>query len=135
MSDIEYTQDVDLLTPASLAGFFVGWPSPPSLEKHLEILKGSYSVWLALRGSRCVGFINALSDGVFYAHIPLLEVLPAYQGRGIGRALVDRMLVSLEPMYAIDIVCDESVAPFYEQFGLRRCVAVVKRNYHRQSGE
>ena len=31
---------------------------------------------------RVVGFVTAISDGVLSAYIPLLEVLPEYQGAG-----------------------------------------------------
>ena len=98
----------------------------------MDILRNSYEVWIALDGEKCVGFTNALSDGLFCACIPLLEVLPEYQGTGIGSELVSRMVKSLKGMYAIDIVCDESVAPFYEKQDFSQCVGMVKRNYDNQ---
>ena len=132
--NIKYKNDTKNLTPAQLNGFFVGWPEHPDPETHLKILNNSYAIWLAFDGSRCVGFINALSDGIFYSFIPLLEVLPNYKGHGIGTELVKRMLETLKNMYAIDIVCDESIAPFYEAIKFERCVGMVKRNYEKQNG-
>lgn len=126
---IEYRNTTEGLTPEQLIGFFDGWMSPPSPEAHLKILKNSYAIWLAFDRSRCIGFINALSDGVFYSYIPLLEVLPNYKGRGIGSDLVKRMLETLQDMYAIDVVCDESVAPFYDAKNFGRCVGMIKRKY------
>ena len=126
---IEYTDDAAALTADQLAGFFAGWPEHPDPVTHLRILRASYAVWLALDGGRCVGFINALSDGVLTAYIPLLEVLPEYQGRGIGTELLRRMTETLAGMYAIDVVCDEAVAPFYAAHGFGRCVGMIKRNY------
>lgn len=130
---ITYTKIIEDLSAKQLQGFFVGWPEHPDPEMHLEILKGSYAAWIALDLDRCVGFINAISDRLFYAYIPLLEVLPEYQGQGIGTDLVRRMLRTLEGMYAIDIVCDESIAPFYKAKGFDRCVGMVKRNYINQA--
>jgi ribosomal protein S18 acetylase RimI-like enzyme len=132
--DIKYKNDINDLTPDQLNGFFVGWLNHPDPGTHLKILKNSYAVWLAFNGSQCVGFINALSDGLFYSFIPLLEVLPDYKGHGIGTELLKLMLETLENMYAIDIVCDESVAPFYEAKEFGRCVGMVKRNYEKQNG-
>ncbi|MBN1437124.1 MAG: GNAT family N-acetyltransferase [Sedimentisphaerales bacterium] len=129
---IEYTDNINGVKAAQLAGFFADWPNRPDAKQHLEILQNSYKVWLAFDGDKCIGFINAISDSVFYAYIPLLEVLPEYRARGIGSALLERMTKSLEDMYAIDIVCDESVAPFYEAKNYGRCVGMVKRNYKRQ---
>ena len=129
---IRYTNDANGITPGQLKGFFVGWPQHPNPETHLQILKNSRAIWLAFDRDRCVGFINALSDGVFYAYIPLLEVLPEYQGLGIGKELVSRMIETLGSMYAIDIVCDENVEPFYFAKGFRHYTAMIKRNYSNQ---
>lgn len=132
--ELHYTEQLNDLPTGAFTGFFVGWPDPPTPERHRELLARSYAVWLAVAGDRCVGFINALSDGVWYAHIPLLEVLPAWRGRGIGSELVRRMLKSLEHCYAIDVVCDEALASFYARHGLQRRTAMVRRNYAAQNG-
>jgi ribosomal protein S18 acetylase RimI-like enzyme len=85
-------------------------------------------------GGPAVGFITAVSDGVSCAYIPHLEVLPAYQGRGIGSELVRRMLAALGDIYMIDLLCDPAVQPFYERLGMRRWSGMLIRNYGRQSG-
>lgn len=131
--EIIYTDKIEKILPEQLEGFFVGWYQHPNPEKHLKILQNSYKVWLAFEGEKCVGFINAISDGIYYSFIPLLEVLPDFKGKGIGSELVKRMLESLKEMYAIDIVCDDSVVPFYEKHNLSKCVGMVKRNYKNQS--
>jgi len=117
---IEYTTDLAGVEPEQLEGFFVDWPKPPSAERHLEILRGSSHVVLAKEGARVVGFVTAISDGVLSAYIPLLEVLPDYQGRGIGTELVRLLLARLGDLYMIDLSCDEDVVPFYERLGLHR---------------
>lgn len=125
---IRYTTETTSLTPGQLAGFFVDWPNAPSPARHLDILRGSHAVWLAMDGDQCVGFVNALSDGILTAYIPLLEVLPEYQHRGIGTELVRRMVDTFRHFYAIDIVCDESVVPFYSAKGFMKCAGMIKRN-------
>lgn len=35
---IKYTSEVNNLSEACLEGFFVGWPNPPSPQKHKEII-------------------------------------------------------------------------------------------------
>jgi ribosomal protein S18 acetylase RimI-like enzyme len=82
-----------------------------------------------------VGFITAITDGVLAAYIPFLEVLPAWQGGGIGQTLVARMLDRLAPFYMVDLLCDEALQPFYEHLGMRRAQGMMLRNYHRQSGQ
>ncbi|MEO0561057.1 MAG: GNAT family N-acetyltransferase [Chloroflexota bacterium] len=129
-----YTDRLEGITADHLRGFFVGWPNTPSPETHLRLLHGSDHVWLARDEVAVVGFITAVSDGVLSAYIPLLEVLPAYQGRGIGRALTERMLGTLRDLYMIDLSCDPDLQSFYEAFGMRAGVAMLMRNYANQNG-
>ena len=80
---IEYRSAADGLVPSQLQGFFVGWPSPPTAERHLEILRGSYAVEVALDGEQVVGFATATSDGVLSAYIPCSNGLRVLD-RGMG---------------------------------------------------
>lgn len=81
-----------------------------------------------------VGFITAISDGVSCAYIPLLEVLPAYQGQGIGTNLMTRLLARLREHYMIDLLCDPEVQPFYAKVGMQPAVGMCVRNYGYQAG-
>ncbi len=131
---VTYTSTLDGVTPAHLQGFFVGWPHPPAPVDHLRILVGSHAVELALGpDGMVVGFITAISDGVCSAYIALLEVLPPYQGRGIGSELVRRMLARLANLYMVDLLCDPELQPFYERLGMRPASGMLLRNYARQS--
>jgi ribosomal protein S18 acetylase RimI-like enzyme len=116
---IRYATSPAGITADMLGGFFVGWPNPPSPETHFSILKNSSHVVVAVdeEASRVVGFINAVSDGIMSAYIPLLEVLPEYQGRGIGTELVRRMLSGCSNLYMVDTTCDPSLQPFYVHGG------------------
>lgn len=132
---IRYTYDLTGIDATKLQGFFVGWPNPPSCETHLKILEKSAEIVLAIDESTgsVVGFINAISDGIMAAYIPLLEVLPEYKGRGIGKELVRRMLERLEGLYVVDLMCDEELQPFYERFGMKKANGMMIRRYEYQS--
>ena len=133
---ISYQTDTAEITPTKLQGFFVGWPNPPSPETHLRLLESSQLIELALdQTGNVIGYLTVLSDGVLFAYISSLEVLPAHQGRGIGQELMRRMLVRLHTVYAIDLICDPDVQPFYAKVGMRPATGMRIRNYERQSGE
>ena len=82
-----------------------------------------------------MGFVNAVSDGVQAAYLPLLEVLPEYQKQGIGSELVKRMLASLSGLYMIDLVCDDNLVPYYERLGMREFKAMGIRDFERQAAD
>ena len=131
---IEYSSDLTKLGHLNFDGFFVGWPDPPSTETFRDILRGSYKVVLAHEDGNLVGFVNSISDGVLSAYIPLFEVLPTYQGRGIGKQLMQKMKSELSDLYMVDLICDETLIPYYEKLGLMKAQGACLRNYDRQSG-
>jgi ribosomal protein S18 acetylase RimI-like enzyme len=131
---IEYSNSSENLTNLDLSGFFVGWPNPPQIETLRKILTNSQHIYLAIEKNKLIGFVNALSDGVLSAYIPLLEVLPQYQGRGIGQALVEKIKSDLSHYYMIDICCDDDVVSFYEKLKFTRGNSMILRNYANQAG-
>ena len=135
MPSVRFTTSLEGITAEDLTGgFWVGWPAPPSPKTHLQMLHGSDSVVLAVHDGAppgsppVVGFVNAIGDGVLAAYLPYLEVLPAWQGQGIGSELVRRILAALAPRYMVDLVCDEELVPFYERLGLVPYRAMIRRD-------
>lgn len=132
---IQYTTDLENIDQLDLTGFFVDWPNPPSNEVFKKLLRGSYKVALAYEDNKLIGFINSVSDGVLSAYIPLLEVLPEYQGKGVGKELVKKLQDELRHLYMVDLLCDEELIPYYEKVGMMKAQGACMRNYDRQSGE
>ena len=134
---ITFVESADDLSAHQLrGGFWAGWPNPPSPETHLRILRGSAAVVLAQDDATgaIVGFVTAITDGVLSAYIPSLEVLPAWQGRSVGGALLRRLLERLRHLYMIDLICDPQLQPYYALHGMQPATGMVIRNYDRQSG-
>jgi len=128
---IYYQDNLEGISPAKLKGFFQGWRNPQSPEHHLKILEQSSYFLLAFddQEDRVVGFITVLTDDIQAVFIPLLEVLPAYQGQGIGSELMKRILNRYAHIPALDLMCDASVQPFYASLGLQKSVGMIRRNY------
>ena len=128
---IVYSDDVRVLRPEQLTGgFFEGWPAPPSPELHLAHLQSAEMAAVAIDAEtrQVVGFATAVGDGLLVAFVPLLEVLPAYRHRGIGTALIRRLLERLEGRYSIDLVCDPEMIGFYERLGATMGSAMMWRD-------
>jgi ribosomal protein S18 acetylase RimI-like enzyme len=126
---IEYSSSLENITPSQLEGFFEDWWAKPNSKTFLQTLHGSSHVVLALENEQVVGFISAISDGVMFVYISLLEVLPTHQHQGIASELMRQMLLHYTDLYAIDTSCDDQLIPFYEHFGMARGNAMIKRNY------
>lgn len=126
---ITYVDKTADITPEMISGMFVGWPNPPTAQTLIKVMRSSYRGIWALDGRRVVGYINAISDGVLTAFIPWLEVLPEYQGQGIGSELVRRMVAELGDMYSIDLLCDNDLVEFYERQGFFGSTGAALRNY------
>ena len=131
---IEYRTTLEGISPDDLKGFFVGWKKPLTPEQHYAILNNSSFFVLAYDKdkSKVVGFINALSDRINFAFIPMIEVLPEYQHRAIGSNLFNMMLKLLEDIPCIDLTCDVEMQGFYEKFGMLKSHGMVFRKYFKQ---
>lgn len=127
---IHYTDDLGSVREDMLHGFFVGWPRRPSSAQHLAVLRGSYRSVVAIDDAhdRVVGFVNMISDGVLTAFIPWLEVLPGYQGQGVGGELMRRILDGADRFYSVDLVCDAALIPYYERFGMSSASSALLRD-------
>ena len=127
---IRYTDDLASVRDDMLDGFFAGWPRRPSAAQHLAVLRGSYRSVVAINDvdDRVVGFVNMLSDGVLTAFIPWLEVLPEYQGQGVGRELMRRILDGTDRFYSVDLVCDAALVPYYERLGMHGASSALLRH-------
>jgi ribosomal protein S18 acetylase RimI-like enzyme len=127
---IRYTENLVGIRQDMLRGFFVGWPRRPSSAQHLAVLRGSYRAVVAVDDSadRVAGFVTMISDGVLTAYIPWLEVLPEYQGQGIGVGLMRRILAGAGRFYSVDLVCDAELVPYYHRFGMLTASSAVLRH-------
>lgn len=126
---VRYQDTLSGLTEQQFARFCVGWREPLSGRELYNILQNSYAFVLAFEGDTAAGFVNALSDGLKFAFIPMLEVLPPYQNQGIGTNLMTRLLAKLQNIQNIDLTCDPELQPFYERFEMLKSSGMVLRKY------
>jgi ribosomal protein S18 acetylase RimI-like enzyme len=128
---IVYQTNLKGISPKLLSNFCVGWKNPLSGEKLKTVLKASYCFILARDGTDgpVVGFVNSLSDGINFAFIPMLEVLPEYQSQGIGTTLLKMLFTELKDIPCIDLTCDAEMQSYYARFGMLKSWGMVFRKY------
>ena len=96
------------------------WSSAQKPELLHKALVASHSVVTAWDGTRLVGLGNAISDGYLVVYYPHLLVLPEYQGRGIGRELMLRLMTRYEGFHQHMLVADGGALDFYRKCGFER---------------
>lgn len=120
--------DVDIYDLQALCDK-VGWPRRP-LPKLAAALRNSYMV-AALHSTqkspvseenaqkKLIGMARATSDHAFNATIWDVLVDPSYQGQGLGRALVEKLIRALlqRDIGNITLFADSQVVEFYRNLG------------------
>ncbi|MCK4233881.1 GNAT family N-acetyltransferase [candidate division WOR-3 bacterium] len=125
---IEYKIN-DSVIPDELDCFFQNWKSPPSLKIKGKLLEGSDLIITAKENGRLVGFITTISDGAMHAFITLVEVLEAYQGKGIGKNLMKLAISHFKGYYDIVLITDKDKGAFYKKFGFNEIYGMHIRDF------
>ncbi|NUN63420.1 GNAT family N-acetyltransferase [Pseudanabaena biceps] len=114
-------KDLDLYELEELCDS-VGWARRP-IRKVRIALQNSFvvlSMW-EHRGSyrRLVGFARATSDHAFNATLWDVVIHPDFQGRGLGKAMMEEMIRELRKhdISNISLFADAHVVEFYGQLG------------------
>ena len=119
--NITYTNSVSV-KDYTLLRASAGWRAlhPEQAKAGID---GSAFLVAALDGEKTVGVARLIWDGGYGALIKDVLVLPDYQGKGIGKEMVNRIIGFLEsqlkPGYGIsvDLVAAKGKEGFYKQFG------------------
>ena len=100
----------------------VGW-QPLVPEQAAAGLRGTAFLVAAMEDGRAVGMARLVSDGGYIAFLADVIVLPEYQGRGIGRAMMERGMVYMRGQMKegwrtlAALIAAPGKEPFYEKFG------------------
>ena len=85
-----------------------------------KALMNSDSLITAWDGDRLVGLGNAISDGYLVVYYPHLLVHPDYQGKGIGRIIVDRFQKKYGNFHQQMLTADNKTIDFYRKCGFEK---------------
>ncbi len=125
----EYNEKVPVSALADLRES-VGWNRLES--EYGNPVMTSYFHIAAYENNKMIGYIDCVSNGVTDAYIQDLMVHPAYQGRGIGTELMNKMITHLKDkhIYMISVVYEENLKRFYAQFGFSNMLCGQMESYH-----
>jgi ribosomal protein S18 acetylase RimI-like enzyme len=108
---VDWQQVSDTLREVGMA-----WHDP---ELHRKAFENSHTTLFVYHGGRLIGFGRAISDGAYQAAVYDVAVLPEFQGQGIGKTIVGRILSRL-PHCNVILYAAPGREGFYEKLGFRR---------------
>jgi GNAT superfamily N-acetyltransferase len=88
-------------------------------QLHMALLN-SETLITAWEDKKLVGLGNAISDGHLTVYYPHLLVLPEYQGKGIGKMIVDKMQEKYSHFHMQMLTADGKAVDFYKKNGFER---------------
>jgi len=98
----------------------VQWSAARKPDRLMRALKSSHSVVTAWVKGSLVGLGNALSDGSLVVYYPHMLVLPEFQGRGIGRELMRRLMKRYRGFHQHILIAEAQAISFYRKCGFKR---------------
>lgn len=91
-----------------------------TVERMERALLGS-NVFIAVYDDKnLIGIARAISDFAWVAYLSHLAVLPEYQGKGIGKELVDLLLREIGDEVSLLVHSADRATGFYESAGFER---------------
>lgn len=110
------------LTSVQLEDLFlsVEWSSGHYPDKLVLAMQNYETVFTAWDGDTLVGLISAMDDGVMTAYIHYLLVRPEYQGKGVGKQLLERTKEKYKVYLRIVLNSYNKECGFYEHCGFKK---------------
>ena len=126
-SKATYTISFETLTPKLFESLYrsVGWESP-CIEQIETALNNSYAKFVAYDGDKPVGMVRIIGDGGMSFYIKDYAVIPEYQSKGLGKALMqfleDYIRNSMPKDWAVslELISSKEAVSFYEKFGFEQ---------------
>lgn len=96
------------------------WSAADKPVELIAALRNSHSLVTARLSGTLIGLGNVISDGHLVVYYPHLLVHPEYQGRGIGRKMLEAMQVKYSSYHQQMLVADGKAIEFYKSVGFVR---------------
>ena len=109
--DIDWKQISELLKSVGMASH--------SPERHKAAFEASHCAVFLYDDDQLVGFGRAISDGAYQAAIYDCAVIEAYQGRGLGKLIIQELLAKV-PGCNVILYATPGKEGFYEKQGFRK---------------
>jgi ribosomal protein S18 acetylase RimI-like enzyme len=118
---LEWTDALDTVDWEELSALYRVAPlgEKPAANLQIVFTNSTFRCFVKQEG-RLVGVGRALADGIDCSYICDVAVLPAFQGTGLGKQIVGRLLELSRGHKKILLYSVPGKEPFYRKFGFKR---------------
>jgi len=110
-------KDVDWKTVSeTLKIVDMGYHEP---DTHKKAFEASYTTIFVYDTDRLIGFGRAISDGVYQAAVYDCAVNPEYQGKGIGKLIIQKIMQQVSNCTVV-LYASPGKEGFYQKYGFRK---------------
>ena len=109
-----------------------GFIDRPLKQVEKALKNGLFNVSAVCDG-KVIGMGRLVGDGAMYWYLQEIIVLPEYQGKGIGKSIVNRLIERIKSeavpgtKIEIGLTAVKGKEPFYEKFGFSVCPTGMKK--------
>ena len=123
--EIDYKENILVADDVLLFQKKMGWTVDPREQWEKSLKNTDYSI-AAIYNGELIAMGRLLGDAAIYWYINDVYVLNQYQGKGIGREIMSRLLTHVRQNslpgteVSVCLMCAKGKEGFYEKLGFRR---------------
>ena len=96
------------------------WSSAKQPELLFNAINNSHNFVTARHNNKLIGLGNSISDGYLVVYFPHLLIHPQFQGKGVGKMIMNKLLQHYTNFHMKILTADIDAVSFYKKIGFEK---------------